>query len=396
MSIIFHIDLNAFFASCEIARNPKLKNKPVVIGGSIKRGVISTASYEARKYGIHSAMPVFQAQQRCKDLIILPGDMRYYQEVSKSFFNIIHKYTNKYEVASIDECYIDVTDIILYYENIIELAKTIQKDVRNQLHIGCSIGIANNRFLAKMGSDLKKPNGITVLTKENIPYFLWPLPVGQMHGIGKKTTKRLNDEGILTIGDFAKKGNYTTIKKLLGRNALIYYNRAHGLDVRKVDLAKHSLQSIGKSSTLRENTDNVDEIKENLRRLSEAVALRAKNKGMVSNQISLTIKYDLQSVVNRSRRIEEPTNDFEKIYETILLLFDLNYTGDPLRLVGVTLNNTISLKNYNKQLTLFNYETEEIQEENDLNTRDELLDQLSSLLSDDLSLTTAATLLKNK
>ncbi len=394
MSIIFHIDLNAFFASCEIARNPKLKNKPVVIGGSVKRGVISTASYEARKYGIHSAMPVFQAQQRCKDLIILPGDMRYYQEVSKSFFNIIHKYTSKYEVASIDECYIDVTDIILYYENIIELAKTIQEDVRNQLHIGCSIGIANNRFLAKMGSDLKKPNGITVLTKENIPYFLWPLPVGQMHGIGKKTTKRLNDEGILTIGDFAKKENYTTIKKLLGRNALIYYNRAHGLDVRKVDLAKHSLQSIGKSSTLRENTDNVDEIKESLRRLSEAVALRAQNKGMVSNQISLTIKYDLQSVVNRSRRIEEPTNDFDKIYETILLLFDLNYTGDPLRLVGVTLNNVISLKNYNKQLTLFNYETEEIQEENNLNTTDELLDQLSSLLSDDLALTTAATLLK--
>ena len=394
MSIIFHIDLNAFFASCEIARNPKLKNKPVVIGGSVKRGVISTASYEARKYGIHSAMPVFQAQQRCKDLIILPGDMRYYQEVSKSFFNIIHKYTSKYEVASIDECYIDVTDIILYYENIIELAKTIQEDVRNQLHIGCSIGIANNRFLAKMGSDLKKPNGITVLTKENIPYFLWPLPVGQMHGIGKKTTKRLNDEGILTIGDFAKKENYTAIKKLLGKNALIYYNRAHGLDVRKVDLAKHSLQSIGKSSTLRENTDNVDEIKESLRRLSEAVALRAQNKGMVSNQISLTIKYDLQSVVNRSRRIEEPTNDFDKIYETILLLFDLNYTGDPLRLVGVTLNNVISLKNYNKQLTLFNYETEEIQEENNLNTTDELLDQLSSLLSDDLALTTAATLLK--
>ena len=394
MSIIFHIDLNAFFASCEIARNPKLKNKPVVIGGSVKRGVISTASYEARKYGIHSAMPVFQAQQRCKDLIILPGDMRYYQEVSKSFFNIIHKYTSKYEVASIDECYIDVTDIILYYENIIELAKTIQEDVHNQLHIGCSIGIANNRFLAKMGSDLKKPNGITVLTKENIPYFLWPLPVGQMHGIGKKTTKRLNDEGILTIGDFAKKENYTAIKKLLGKNALIYYNRAHGLDVRKVDLAKHSLQSIGKSSTLRENTDNVDEIKESLRRLSEAVALRAQNKGMVSNQISLTIKYDLQSVVNRSRRIEEPTNDFDKIYETILLLFDLNYTGDPLRLVGVTLNNVISLKNYNKQLTLFNYETEEIQEENNLNTTDELLDQLSSLLSDDLALTTAATLLK--
>ena len=394
MSIIFHIDLNAFFASCEIARNPKLKNKPVVIGGSVKRGVISTASYEARKYGIHSAMPVFQAQQRCKDLIILPGDMRYYQEVSKYFFNIIHKYTSKYEVASIDECYIDVTDIILYYENIIELAKTIQEDVRNQLHIGCSIGIANNRFLAKMGSDLKKPNGITVLTKENIPYFLWPLPVGQMHGIGKKTTKRLNDEGILTIGDFAKKENYTAIKKLLGKNALIYYNRAHGLDVRKVDLAKHSLQSIGKSSTLRENTDNVDEIKESLRRLSEAVALRAQNKGMVSNQISLTIKYDLQSVVNRSRRIEEPTNDFDKIYETILLLFDLNYTGDPLRLVGVTLNNVISLKNYNKQLTLFNYETEEIQEENNLNTTDELLDQLSSLLSDDLALTTAATLLK--
>ena len=161
-----------------------------------------------------------------------------------------------------------------------------------------------------------------------------------------------------------------------------------------MDLAKHSLQSIGKSSTLRENTDNVDEIKESLRRLSEAVALRAQNKGMVSNQISLTIKYDLQSVVNRSRRIEEPTNDFDKIYETILLLFDLNYTGDPLRLVGVTLNNVISLKNYNKQLTLFNYETEEIQEENNLNTTDELLGQLSSLLSDDLALTTAATLLK--
>lgn len=358
MPIIFHIDLNSFFASCEVARNPSLADKPVVVAGNSRRGVITTASYAARRFGIHSAMPLFIAQQKCKNLINLPVDMNYYKSVSEHFFKIIGQYTPKFEIASIDECYIDVTDIAFLYQNVIELAKTLQKQVMDELHIGCSIGISNNRFLSKMGSDLKKPNGITVLTRENIKQYLWPLPVGTIHGIGKKTAERLNEDHIITIGDFAKKENYSIVKKHLGKNALLFYNRANGIDVGKVNLSHNHLQSVGNSTTLPKDTDDVEELKDYLKKLSMQVSSRAKKRDLISDNISITLKYTREASVSRTHRIETATNDFDIIYETALLLFDMHYDDIPIRLLGVTLNNVVSRKDYSKQLSLFDNEQE--------------------------------------
>lgn len=389
MPVIFHIDLNSFFASCEIARNPSLKGKPIVVGGNSRRGVITTASYEARKYGIHSAMPLFQANKLCKDLIVLPIDMNLYKSTSEKFFKIINTYTANFEVASIDECYVDVTDILSGYENVIELAKKIQTEVFEKLHIGCSIGISNNRFLSKMGSDLKKPNGITILTKQNIRYFLWPLPVGDIHGIGKKTAAKLNDEGIITIGDFAKQENYSIIKQYLGKNALIFFNRANGNDIVRLNHSHNHLQSVGNSTTFQKDTDDVEEIKEYLKKLSLQVSQRAKKRDLISDNISITLKYTREYSVNRTYRLDEATNDFDKIYETSLLLFDLNFEERPLRLVGISLNNVISRKDYSKQLSIFNYEDEQISK------TDEIIQDLQNQLSKEINITKASTLLNS-
>ncbi len=158
MQIIFHIDLNAFYASAEISRNPNLEGKPLVISGKSKRSIITTASYEARKFGIHSAMPLFQAYKKCKNLIVLPADFELYHRLSNEFFSILSSYSEILEVASIDECYVDVTKVIQdknYHP--VELARRIQNDVYEQLNLKCSIGISPNKFLAKMASDMKKP-----------------------------------------------------------------------------------------------------------------------------------------------------------------------------------------------------------------------------------------------
>ncbi|MGN1182207.1 MAG: DNA polymerase IV, partial [Faecalibacillus sp.] len=188
MQIIFHIDLNAFYASAEISIDPSLEGKPLVISGNDRRSIVSTASYEARAYGIHSAMPLFKAKELCKDLVIRPVNFDLYRKLSHQFFELIASYSTKLEVASIDECYVDFTEYITIHQiHPYHLAKEIQNKVYNELKLRCSIGIAPNKFMAKMASDMKKPMGITILNKTNYKELLWPLDVSEMFGIGKKT-----------------------------------------------------------------------------------------------------------------------------------------------------------------------------------------------------------------
>ncbi|HIX81457.1 MAG TPA: DNA polymerase IV, partial [Candidatus Erysipelatoclostridium merdavium] len=263
MQVIFHIDLNAFYASAEISRNPSLKGKPIVISGKSKRSIITTASYEARKYGIHSAMPLFQAKQLCKDLIILPADFELYHRLSNEFFTIIASYSEILEVASIDECYLDVTAIIQEKKiHPVVLAKDIQTKVYEQLNLQCSIGISPNKFLAKMASDMKKPMGITVLTRNNLKEVMWPLDIKDMFGIGKKTQPKLRAVGINTIGDLADYKNYDNLKKVIGKNALLVYRKANGIDTNPVDYGHNELKSVGNSTTLPADTNDEVYLKE--------------------------------------------------------------------------------------------------------------------------------------
>lgn len=394
MKIIFHIDLNSFFASCEIAKNPELKNKPIVVGGNSRRGIVTTASYEARKYGIHSAMPLFQATKLCKQLIVLPVNMQLYKQVSSEFFNIISTFSTKIQVASIDECYVDMTSAVLNYHDVIELAITIQNTVLEQLGIGCSIGISHNKFLAKMASDIKKPFGITLLTQKNIKSFLWPLPIKEMFGIGKKTVPKLENEGIYTIGDIADKKNLDILKKILGKNAIIYFNRANGIDLGKVDTHHNELKSVGNSTTLPKDTDDIDEIKDTLKKLAMQVSSRAKKRNLVSDNISITIKYTRESSVSRTYRLDEATNDFEIIYSAALLLFDRHFEEKPLRLLGISLNNVVAKSDYTKQLSLFTFQNEIAESKVNEDSTNKLIEELNKTYL--LKVGKASDLLSNK
>lgn len=374
MQVIFHVDLNAFFASAEISRNPDLEGKPIVISGKSRRSIITTASYEAREFGIHSAMPLFQAIELCKNLIVLPVDFELYHRLSNDFFAIVASYSEILEVASIDECYVDVTQII-QNRNIhpIVLAKEIQETVYNKLNLKCSIGVAPNKFLAKMASDMKKPMGITVLTRSNLKQLMWPLDIKEMYGIGKKTQPKLKELGINTIGDIANYDNYNKLRQVIGKNALLVYRKANGIDNNPVDAKQNELKSVGNSTTLPYDSDDETVLIDTLKKLALQVSSRAIKRNLISNSISITIKYTRFESNTRQTMLNRYINDYETILSTAKMLFDTNYDGRKVRLLGISLNNTINKKDYKEQLTIF-----DSPKEKDVDSLDKLLQQINN------------------
>ncbi|MDQ0976049.1 nucleotidyltransferase/DNA polymerase involved in DNA repair [Neobacillus niacini] len=218
--VILHVDMNSFYASVEMAYEPELKGKPVAIAGNVeeRRGIIITCSYEARKFGVKTTMPLWEAKKLCPQLIIRKPNFDRYRTASIAMFEILRNYTELVEPVSIDEGYMDITDSF-ELGSPIEIAQSIQKRVLEQLDLPCSIGIAPNKFLAKTASDMKKPMGITILRKRDIPSVLWPLNTSEMHGVGKKTAEKLTTIGIHTIGELAA-GNEIQLKSLLGINGI--------------------------------------------------------------------------------------------------------------------------------------------------------------------------------
>lgn len=377
MQIIFHIDLNAFFASAEISVNPHLKGKPIVICRESRRAIITTASYEARKYGIHSAMPLFKAKELCPHLITVEPHFSLYKTLSQNFFNIISQFSNYLEVASIDECYVDMTEYI--QENRLDpriCALRIQKKVYQELKLDCSIGIAPNKFLAKMASDMKKPQGITIITHQNYKEKLWPLPISSMIGIGKKTQPKLIAMGILTIGDLAKYENYEKIKPIFGKNTLIYYQRANGKDFSKINYSRNELKSVGNSTTFERDSHDEEFIKNKFKELSLEVSRRAQKRGLISNNISITLKYTREKSRTKQTIINHYTNDYETIYATALFLFENIYQGEDLRLVGVSINHVVHIHDLNQQLSLFEPTHQEIKESSNIQI-DQLIQNLN-------------------
>jgi DNA polymerase-4 len=199
--IIFHIDINAFFASAETLRDPSLKNKPIAVCSNKRGSVVTTANYIAREYGVRSAMPLAEALKLCPHLVVTGVHFDLYEKISAQFVALCRKYTEIVEVASVDECYLDVTETIAKYKRPLDLALVIRKDIKKNIGLDVSIGIAPNRFLAKMASDIKKPNGLTVLRQKEVESKLWPLPIDRMHGVGTKSAELLKAIGMLTVGD---------------------------------------------------------------------------------------------------------------------------------------------------------------------------------------------------
>ncbi|MFV0395309.1 MAG: DNA polymerase IV [Coprobacillaceae bacterium] len=371
MQVVFHIDLNAFFASAETSIHPELAGKPLVISRSSKRSIVTTASYEARKYGIHSAMPLFKALELCKDLVVRPGNYELYRRLSNEFFGIVATYSDKLEVASIDECFVDVTDVVKKRQiHPKDLAKEIQDDVYQKMHLQTSIGVAPNKFLAKMASDMKKPMGITIITRSNLKEKLWPLEIKDMFGIGKKTQPKLIDAGIKIIGDIANYDNYPKLREIYGKNALLLYRKANGIDNSKVNNSRNQLKSVGNSTTLDKDTTEEEELKEVLKHLSKQVSSRAMKRDLISNSISITIKFTRFESISRQTIINKYVNDYETILSTAKMLFDANYNGKPVRLLGVSLNNVIEKSQHKEQISLFDTidNEEDIEPKSDINS----------------------------
>lgn len=352
--VILHVDMNAFFATCEQLENPQLKGKPIVVGGQTSRSVVSTASYEARAFGVRSAMPIFQAKKLCPQVIIVDHHFDLYLRYSERFLSILSDYTNLIEVASIDECYMDVTSWLQGNSDPTSAIKMIQNRIRSETGLHCSIGVAPNKFLAKIASDMKKPDAITIIRKKDVKALVWPLPIGAMLGIGKKTSTLLKDIGILTIQDLINVDNHPKIKDILMNSFDHFLKMAHGEDDSPVVVTREAAKSIGNSSTLLNNTSDYDELKALLFTLSKSVSARSQEAQMVGQRLTLTIKYEDFSVNTRSKKLSEPANDMSTIYLQAVALLDLNYNANKkVRLLGVALYDLEPVGQQATQLSLF-------------------------------------------
>ncbi|MFJ7746091.1 DNA polymerase IV [Peribacillus sp. NPDC097295] len=355
--VILHVDMNSFYASVEMSYDESLKGKPLAIAGNVeeRRGIIVTCSYEARKFGVKTTMPIWQAKKLCPQLIIQKPNFERYRKASLAIFEVLRQYTEIVEPVSIDEGYMDISECA-EWGSPLEIAKSIQERIYNTMDLPCSIGIAPNKFLAKTASDMKKPMGITVLRKRDVSRILWPLQVGEMHGIGNKTSEKLQTIGIKTIGDLAN-AHENQLKQLLGINGIRLKERANGMDTRVVDPeAIFDHKSIGNSTTLPHDSTNQRELVGVLGKLSEKVAVRLKNKRLLGQKIGITIRYKDRRTITRSKMVSNPFFEKEDILNWATDLFLKNWNGEAIRLLGVTAHDVIEKEAAFKQLDIFSFQ----------------------------------------
>ena len=349
--VILHIDMDAFYASVEQWDNPALKAKPVIVGGTSNRGVVSAASYEARKFGIHSAMPIFQAKQKCPEGIYMPVRMARYREVSNEIMNILEGFSPLVEQVSIDEAYIDVSGVDKLLGSPKGIGLKIKRGIKEATTLTCSIGIAPNKFLAKIASDIEKPDGLTIIHPKDVPQFIENLPIKKIPGVGEKTLRTLHKMGVRMLGDvqlieesllLAKTGKYG--KRLLALS--------RGIDDSPVVPFTES-KSISSEETLPANTDDKEVLKKYLLMQSEFVGKRARAKGLRGTTVTLKLKRADFTQMTRSVTFEEPTNSSNSIYEQGLELFERIKTPTKFRLIGVGLSNLVPAEESPMQLNLF-------------------------------------------
>ena len=353
--IIIHVDLNAFFATAEQIRRPEYVGKPVIVGGLGPRGVVSTCSYEARSYGVRSAMPIGEARMLCPNGIYLPGDYAYYEMLSRSFFGYLKNYSSLVEAASIDEGFVDMTSLLEKEKDPMAKLVSLQQGLLKQIGLKCSIGVGPTKFLAKMASDMKKPMGITIIRRKDIKKMLYPLPIDNFFGIGKKTAAFLRSKGINTIGDFANEiaENESDMRKYFKKRFDYYVESINGYGDDVVNPERPDPKSIGHSQTFMTDTDDYDEIKAIIESLSQEVSdglikEKKKCKRLVVNVKDYTFKAS-----SKSLNLIEPVFEAEDISKMAKKLFADNYSGKLIRLVGVTAGNLVPFKDRNAQMSLF-------------------------------------------
>lgn len=335
---IFHLDMDAFFASIEIVRNPALKGKPVIVGGSLeRRGVVSTCSYEARTFGVHSAMSISEAHRKCPQGVFLEGSYTLYREYSDKIMKILHSYTTQVEVVSIDEAYLDVSDIINNYDSPETLARLMKDAIFQKTELTCSIGIATSKLVAKISSDLNKPNGICRVPAGEEAAFLEPLDVDKIPGIGESTRTSLAQENILSVGDLQRIPLDRLIHRY-GSFGYYFFQAARGIDHRSVDPEDSDPKSIGAETTFEKDQNDHEFLIAALKELIETAQKRLKKHHMWTGSICLKLRDCTFETTTHSVQLGSETQDLYKIQQAAISLLNKVYSGEiPLRLIGISL-----------------------------------------------------------
>lgn len=342
-----HVDLDAFFASVEQLDNPKLKGKAVIVGGTSERGVVATCSYEARRYGIHSAMSSYKAHKLCPNGIFVRGHMDRYKEISSQVFEILHEVTDNIQQMSIDEAYLDITDLD---EKPYDIALWIKEEVKKRIGITISVGISYNKFLAKLASDWNKPDGIFKISEEDIPDLLVPLPVLKVHGLGKKTAAKLNNIGIFTIGDILQY-DMKSLSYIFGQSrAEEIYNRIRGIDYRSIKVTSIR-KSYGRETTFSEDTRDREYIRSVLDKYLVKITDRLNKSSKLAKTVTVKIKYEDFDQITRSHSLTSYTSSFTLFKEAMDLILDEVELKKKVRLVGVSLSNVSDSEHY--QMSIF-------------------------------------------
>ena len=362
---IIHLDMDAFYPSVEVLDNPALKGKPVIVGGSKERGVVSSASYEARKFGIHSAQPIAKAKRLCPGGIFLPVRMSRYQEISKQVFKIFHRFTPLVEPISIDEAFLDVTDSIRLFGQPGNIAKKIKQIILTETGLTISAGVAPSKFVAKIASDIDKPDGLTVVHPDDVRDFLDPLPVKKMWGVGKVSQRLLSRLNIHNFRDL-RQTPVKVLEKKFGKHGVKIHLLAMGVDERDV-IPDHDVKSIGHEQTFLKDIISLDTVQKELLALGSKVARRMRQKGLKGKTITLKVKYSDFVQITRSVTLPKSIDDGSEIYSVACRLLEkTGVTKKPVRLLGISLSR-LSCLGTGTQLSLFDQDRSS-QERQRLNT----------------------------
>jgi len=364
--MIIHLDMDAFFASVEQREHPELVGLPVVVGGPSKsRGVVAAASYEARKFGIHSAMPMSQASRLCSELKVLPVNMPLYSSVSKQIHEIFNRYTPEIEPLSLDEAFLDVSGSLKLFGSAADIARRIKQDIKNELDLIVSAGIAPNKFVAKIASDIDKPDGFVVVAAEKMQDFLDPLPVKRIWGVGKKTEQQLTNYGITTIQDLRNQSPRWLTERF-GKQGDHIYRLANGLDKREV-ISDVRAKSISSENTFAVDISDKETMLAYLSLLTEQVASRLREKDRKGKTVNIKIRFHDFTTIVRSKTLPESTNQTQLIWQAVKHLFNAGLPSGrvAIRLLGIGVSGFTDETSFQGDLFADNSKHDELDEVSD-------------------------------
>lgn len=339
---IIHLDMDAFYASVEERDNPDLRDKPLVIARHPKetggKGVVTTANYVARKYGIHSAMSAQKAYELCPTATFVPGDYHYYREISSQIHEIFHRYTDVIEPIAFDEAYLDVTENKVGSTSAIKIARMIQRDIWQELQLTCSAGVSYNKFIAKLASDFEKPRGLTLVLPEDAIKFLKEMPIEKFHGVGKKTVVKMNDLGIFNGSNLYDMEEMALIQNF-GKMGYDLYRKVRGIHNAPVN-PNRERKSIGRENTFSKPLISENQVVQKLRELASDVSLALKKHQKHGQTVVLKVRYDDYETITRRRTLDEYVDSAEDIFFHTQLIWEEFAEGrQSIRLLGITVTN---------------------------------------------------------